>query len=329
LVVWGTIERVYASHHLLIRSDDDWLYTVRASGAPIELSGGDLGQWSDLRTGQWIDVYGTADNDQMVDATYIRITGGRPTDRPYRSNREERPYPRTPDENRSSDERYLRSPDTVEILGTVSSVDRERESFRLQSRHGLRNVELFVDTVLRFDSGERADQQDIREGDEVAVSGRERGGRFVADRVRLMGATDAPKPEEYQDNRNDSRTEAVLTGTVRGETYYPSRQITVRSAEGNVKVDVERDTPIYELGERISVHDLESGDHIRVVGVWNGRDRFVARRIEITRPGSGSGRTSGSRSATVSASSRFPTRTIRVDPGSEGDRDGWETFGSI
>src|SRR5690348_5504599 len=84
LVVWGTIERLESSHRLLIRSVDDRLYSVRASGVPVELSGGDLGGWSDLRTGQQVDVLGTALDDRPIDATHIRITGGRPTDRVYR-----------------------------------------------------------------------------------------------------------------------------------------------------------------------------------------------------------------------------------------------------
>src|SRR6476646_6355446 len=67
LIVWGTIERLYSSHQLLVRSDDDRLYSVRAAGVPVELSGGDLGRWSDLRTGQQVDVFGTALEDRTID----------------------------------------------------------------------------------------------------------------------------------------------------------------------------------------------------------------------------------------------------------------------
>src|SRR5713226_5357870 len=68
LVVWGTVERVYSSERLLVRSDDDHLYSVRADGATVELSGGDLGRWDDLRLGQQVDVFGSATVDRDVDA---------------------------------------------------------------------------------------------------------------------------------------------------------------------------------------------------------------------------------------------------------------------
>src|SRR5205823_9741352 len=101
LVVWGTIERLYSSHRLLVRSDDDRVYSVRAFGVPVELSGGDLGRWDDLRTGQQVDVFGTVLDDRTIDASHIRITGGRPTDRSYRDDTENR-YRR----DSSSDYRY-------------------------------------------------------------------------------------------------------------------------------------------------------------------------------------------------------------------------------
>lgn len=280
LVVWGTVERLYSSHRLLVRSDDDRLYTVRASGVPVELSGGDLGRWSDLRVGQQVDVFGTILDDRTVDASHIRITGGRPTDRVYRD--EDEVYRRdSSSDYRYRDDRYLPRTSPVEVLGTVSSVDRERESIRLRTRRGLRTVELFDDTIVRLDSGRRADLRDVRAGDELSVRGRVRGERIVADSVTVLSRSRGAYPAE-RDYPYGSRQAEVITGTIRGSTYYLSRRITVRTIDGDVTVEVDRDTPIYELGDRISVHELESGDRVRIVGRWSGAGRFAADRIEVT-----------------------------------------------
>jgi hypothetical protein len=291
LVVWGVIERLYSSHRLLVRSDDDKLYSVRASEARIERTGGDLGRWDDLRIGEQVDVFGIAQDDRSVDASHIRITGGRPTDRVDGSVPDDRyrQYP-SPDD-RSHEEPYRRSQDAIEVLGTVSSIDRDRESIRLRTRRGLRTVELFDETRMQFDSGRSAALRDVRVGDEVSVRGVDRGDRIVADRVTLLGPSESPYSQEYEYDRRRSHGDVVLNGTVRGSTYYLRRRITVRTAEGDVTVEVDRDTPIYELDDRISVHELESGDRVRIVGRWTASDHFLAKRIAVTphRNGGGTG----------------------------------------
>jgi hypothetical protein len=282
LVVWGTIERLYSSHRLLVRADDDRLYTIRAAGTPVELSGGDLGRWDDLRRGLHVDVYGTALDDQTVDASYIRLTGGSPRDRSYRDETRDR-YRDDASWDEPARVRRIPAPDnSVEILGTVTSVDRDRESIRLETRRGLRRVELFDDTILRTDSGDRLSLADVQPGDELSVLGQDRGDRLVADRVTLLGPSGRAYTERSQGPFRPDTTAHVIAGTIRGSTYYLSRRITVRTPDGDVKVEVGRDTPIEELGDRISVHELESGDHVRVYGDWSGTDRFVARRIEVT-----------------------------------------------
>src|SRR5207244_10799749 len=111
LVVWGTVERLNPSHRVLVRSDDDQLYSVRASGGPVELTGGDLGRWSDLRVGQQVDVFGTVLDDRTIDATHIRITGGRPTDRIYRDESDEWYRDESTRDDRYSSSRYRRTAD--------------------------------------------------------------------------------------------------------------------------------------------------------------------------------------------------------------------------
>src|SRR5437879_2287003 len=120
LIVWGAIERLYSSQRVLVRTDDDKLYSARASGATIELTGGDLGRWDDLRIGQQVDVFGTVRDDRSVDASHIRITGGRPTDRLDRGSVEDRDRYAPPRYDRYREVPYRPTGTTVEVLGTVS-----------------------------------------------------------------------------------------------------------------------------------------------------------------------------------------------------------------
>jgi hypothetical protein len=273
LMVWGTVERLYPGSRVLVRSDDDRLYEVRARGARIQLTGGDAGRWDDLRVGQGVDVFGSLRSDKSVNASLIRITGL--YDPRQRSNQDRFSEDRYP-VDRSQDDRL------IDVAGTVSSLDPTRESFRLRSSRGLRTVEAFDETRWALDSGRRADFRDLHVGDDVRVRGEERGGRIVADEVTLLGP---PLGWSRSAGRDDDRLEgsqAVVVGTVRRPTYELDRRIRLRSTQGeDLTVDVDSGAPIYKYDDRISVHELEQGDRIRVVGTWEGPDRIRARRIAV------------------------------------------------
>jgi hypothetical protein len=182
------------------------------------------------------------------------------------------------------DDFYLRDPaadSSVDLTGIVSSVDRDRESIRLRTSRGLQTVELYDGTLMSFDSGRRAGLSDVRVGDDLEVKGDERGGRIVADRVTLLGPSGARSAEE---DSSYPQHDGVLVGTVRTPTYDVSRRIKVRTAEGDVTVTADPHTPIYQAGELLSVHDLDRGDRVRVVGRWEGRDRLRASRIDVGLP---------------------------------------------
>ena len=194
-----------------------------------------------------------------------------------------------------SDDYYLRDPDRaaprradrprtgqpVELSGTVASVDRGRQSVRLRARDGLRTLEFYDGTRLLFESGRRAAWRDVRAGDDLRVSGVERNGRIVAERVTLRGPAGARDPDG--DTTLVSR-QVVLVGTIRTPTYDVSRRIKVRTAEGDVTVEVPPRTPIYQYGDRASVHELDRGDRVRIVGEWVGENRLRASRIDAGPP---------------------------------------------
>jgi hypothetical protein len=195
--------------------------------------------------------------------------------------------------DRPSDDYYLRNPDrsardragtSVVLSGTVSSIDRDRESIRLRTRRGLQTVELYDGTRLLDDSGRRASLSDIRVGDELQVSGAERNGRIVADRVTLLVPVGTRYPNDYREAAPYAPHRVIVVGTVRTPTYDVGRQVKVRTSDGDISVDVDPHTPITAYSDRISVHELERGDRVRVVGEWTGTDRLRADRIDVLPP---------------------------------------------
>jgi uncharacterized protein DUF5666 len=189
-------------------------------------------------------------------------------------------YLRDPSAASPSGANRYRAESSVDLTGTVSSVDRDRESIRLRTSRGLRSIELYDGTHMSFESGRHAGLTDLHAGDELEVRGAERNGRVVAERVTLLGPASARIADEQWTNTRS----AVLVGTVRTPTYDVSRRIKVRTAEGDVTVTADPGTPIYGYGDRLSIHDLDQGDRVRVVGRWEGRDRLRASRIDMVLP---------------------------------------------
>lgn len=189
--------------------------------------------------------------------------------------------------DRAGDDYYLRSPDrergdaAVVLSGSVVSVDRDRQSLRLRTRRGVRTVELYDGTRLLDDAGRVARLRDFHAGDELQVRGVDRNGRIVADRVTLLG----PGPvDEAREEALAPRDRVVLVGTVRTPTYDVSRKVKVRTTEGDITVAADPRTPITAYGDRISIHELERGDRVRVAGEWTGSDRLQADRIDVLPP---------------------------------------------
>ncbi len=273
-IVWGVVERLYRDERLMVRTSDDRLEEVRARGSHIQLSGGEYGRWDDLRQGQDVEVFGDARGERTVVASLIRITGA---------------AQRAAPEDRRGDQRYRDAEDggdrqedrerRTDRVGIIAAVDWDRESFRLA--RDPRPVELFNETELRFESGRRAALRDLRVGETVRVRGTNHGGRIVAEQVTLLRST---YQERYRARDHSDRGTVVLIGTVRGPTYLLNRRVKVRTNQGDIAVDVERDTPITKYGERISVHELERGDRVRIAGDWVGEGRLRPRRIDTQPP---------------------------------------------
>jgi hypothetical protein len=269
----GIVERIYSNDSLLVRADDDRLYDIRARGARVQLTGGDFGRWDDLRRGQEVEIYGIRRDERSGDARRIRLTGRYDPDH----------LDRIRAEDRFRADR-LRQEGPIEARGSVFSIDPDRESFRLRTAGGLRTVEVFDETRVAFASGRAARFRDLRVGDDLRVSGVERAGRIVADRVTILGPTTAGYRSGEPYYEAPRQGDAVLVGTVRAPTYGVNRRVKVRTSRGDVTVDVDRDVPVYKWEERVSVHELNRGDRVRVVGLWTGADRVRADRITVDPP---------------------------------------------
>jgi len=79
--------------------------------------------------------------------------------------------------------------------------------------------------------------------------------------------------------RRSSRV--VFSGPIRKDTDFTSRRLLVTVNGAQRRIDVPKDTPIYQAGQRVSVHDLRTGDVVRVSAVRTASDRWRAQRIDV------------------------------------------------
>jgi hypothetical protein len=169
----------------------------------------------------------------------------------------------------------------IELTGAIVSVDREREALRVQTGRGERVVELFDETEYLVPTGRRPHLSDLRVGEEIRVRGEERNGRVLAHQVAVLDRETQTAPDTGQADVPADRGRGIITGTVRTPTYLVSRKLKVRTPNGDVTVEVSRGTPVVQYHERVSVHELQRGDRVRIAGVWAGEDRIRAERIDV------------------------------------------------
>lgn len=184
-------------------------------------------------------------------------------------------------------------PARVQLTGTVVDVDHEREILRVRTSQGTRVVELFDETEYLLSSGRSTRLSDLREDEEIRVLGEERDGRLLARRIVVI----SPGQPGAQNGAPDARMRTVIIGTIRTPTYLLSRKIKIRTTDGDVSVEVGRDTAITQYDERISVHELERGDRVQVAGIRTGVERLRAARIDVLTPETASEATRGYRSS--------------------------------
>jgi hypothetical protein len=79
-----------------------------------------------------------------------------------------------------------------------------------------------------------------------------------------------------------SAAQAVtVRGTVIERAGRLDREIAIRQTGRTIYVDVPRSARVTRLGRRISVHDLQGGDGVRVTGTWSSGDRIRATRVAV------------------------------------------------
>jgi hypothetical protein len=165
------------------------------------------------------------------------------------------------------------------VRGTIFSIDRDRRAVRLRVGEGeYVTVEMHTHTAFRHDRGEVLTFADLRVGDVVAAIGEQRERYFLADEVRLTSAS----PSEAGSERPTAAAPAsVIEGTVRRPTRRITRKLGIHTAQENLDVDVPKDAVIIKEYKRISVHELASGDRVRLQGRWDDKKRFRAERIYV------------------------------------------------
>lgn len=172
------------------------------------------------------------------------------------------------------------------VRGSISSIDRDRKAVRLRVAEGeYVTVEVHSRTAFRHDRGEALTFADLRVGDVVAAVGEQRERFFLADELRVMSGT----PEEAPARRTpEARAADVIEGTVRKPTRTITRKLGIRTERENLSVEVPKDAVILKDDKRISVHELASGDRVRLQGRWDDQQRFRVERIAVASKEDGS-----------------------------------------
>jgi len=80
-------------------------------------------------------------------------------------------------------------------------------------------------------------------------------------------------------NYNASR--ATFTGTVDRETDYVHRRVFVYANGADRRIEIPKNIPIYQAGQRISAHDLRKGDVLHISGVRTGSNDWRATRVDV------------------------------------------------
>ena len=260
VVLDGVISRVDVDRdRVTLTTDAGRAYTLDTSRFDLTQRGTDRsGQTADLTRGMRLHVTGTRLSDDIVQADRVRILRDQNT--PL-----EVPAPSSPDDT-----------DSINLRGTVESVDQRRASFVVHINQHTRTVFLDDTTTLPQASPEDSDRVPLHPGDRVTVSGVLRAdGTVVADTVSLG-----------QPAKSDRReiTPRDIEGRVTSRSSrYTNRDLKIRLSSGReVTVHVPAGIPITRDNQPISVHELTTRDVVRVTGTFDGDD-FRADSIAVTR----------------------------------------------
>ncbi len=168
-------------------------------------------------------------------------------------------------DDRDHDREHHRS-DRISTQGQITSINRERDQFRLVLNHGSYTYYVPVASVRN---------RDIRIGDNVRIGGVVAGDSVNADYIAFVGEP------EY---RNDPAYRGVpygQSGWMSGTVLSVNRRlnyVTIRDDQSGLPVKI--DVRGMDTRHSVNVWRTRTGDHISVNGSWGNRDTFAAIRVQ-------------------------------------------------
>lgn len=171
--------------------------------------------------------------------------------------------------NRRGDERW--KPGTiVTVGGTVRDADTRRGYFEFDSDRGDLRIITTNGTDIR-EMGRRKTVKDIRKGHYLIINGHlESYTTLRANTINIGGP----------DSRPGSGRSSILIGEVTRNTTLWDRNIKVKSPLGERTVKVPQNVDITRDGRGVSIHDINKGEIVRVLGRWSG-DTMIANQVDV------------------------------------------------
>lgn len=196
------------------------------------------------------------------------------------------------------------------ITGPASNVDRLRETFEVTDR-GVTYTVLTGRASIQLDTGTIGATQDLRDSFYVQVSGEQLSARTIlATTVVVLNEKAASAADSRSYRPNDYiETSGLVTGV-----SASSREIDVRTDDGNFALMVRPDTVIRRYIYVTDIGDINEGDDVSFSGRMAQDGRIVAARIQVS--------ASGNKARPVGSKAYRPTYLSAVSHGREDSIEG-------
>lgn len=166
----------------------------------------------------------------------------------------------------------------AKLRGTVTALDFRRGAFVLRVNDHAWTVFVTPDTDVTSLGPLTADRFPVKMGERISL-----GGPVQPDGTVLAVLLTQSRDINYTSGPNQPNR--ILFGRISSRSgRLRGRDIKIRSADGaETRIKVGHGILIRRTGHPISVHDLNGGDDIRVVGIRDGTD-IKAARIDVLTP---------------------------------------------
>ena len=156
--------------------------------------------------------------------------------------------------------------DRISTVGTISSMSREGDQYRIVLNHG---------SYAYFVPASMVGARDIRLGDQVRIGGVVNGDTVTADYIGFNGTPAYARDPSYM-SVPYGRSGWLSATVTRLHQHYGYLDVRDDATGLPMKIDVRS----MDEKRSVNVWRTQPGDHINVLGSWAKRDTFRADRVE-------------------------------------------------